>query len=163
MFNSSCMNHLPKNKRAGVRAAWQGHDIDSGRLNVAGSALSALLQFHFDTSCKAESAPANNVSVNKNICLFEPLTMEAMHYMFHDGFHILVLNSLLALMVVFRSLWNEPMLCMLSTVWTKRFCPLYSKPPPGCSLVFRPLSSPWLPVNLCISELIFSFVSRNYR
>lgn len=37
-------------KWAGVRQIWQGHDIDSGRLNVAGRTLSALLQFHITQS-----------------------------------------------------------------------------------------------------------------
>lgn len=71
-------------------------------------------------------------------------------------FEILFLYALMK-MVVLRTLWNEPIICMFSTVWTKRFYPPHPKSPRVFSL-FQALSFPSLPVNLCISESFFFLV-----
>lgn len=48
-------------------------------------------------------------------------------------FEILFLYALMK-MVPLRTLWNEPIICMFSTVWTKRFYPLHPKFPRVFSL-----------------------------
>lgn len=144
-------------KWAGVRQIWQGHDIDSGRLNVAGRTLSALLQFHITQSL--------NLSCEKGRFKDRDLII----WTTHNGSNaqqcstVDMLLSFLFLCVLMKavihlSLWNKPMLCMFWTAWTKHLYLLHPKSP-QCSLGFR--LCPFLSCQfLCISE---PFISRKRR